>query len=129
MNDQEEVTMPATQKRSGTATARARGQADTDRLERISKTLEAAQKDLGEIGGSVGTGVRDLRRDVGRLLRDARRDLAKMRRAVQRDLDRLQKDVSSAATANPSTSRRSTAKAPAAGRGARAASGRARSAR
>ena len=29
--------------------------------------LEVAQRDLASIGGSVGTGVRDLRRDITKL--------------------------------------------------------------
>lgn len=93
-----------------TAAAHARGEDDAQRLDRITQTLEVAQKDLASIGGSVGTGVRDLRRDVTKLLRDARRDLAKMRRAIQRDVDRLQKDVASAASP-ASGSKRAPAKA------------------
>lgn len=92
--------MPATQKAARrprtTAAPHTRGEDDVRRLDHITKSLESAQKDLASIGGSVGTGVRDLRRDVTKLLREARRDLIKMRRAVQRDLDRLQKDLTSA---------------------------------
>ena len=102
--------MPATKKPAprprATPAARAGAEDDARRLEHIAESLEAAQKDLGAIGGSLGTGVRDLRRDVNRLLRDARRDLLKMRRAIQRDIDRLQKDLTSAATAKPAAPRR-----------------------
>jgi hypothetical protein len=102
--------MPATKKPAArpraTAAARARAEDDARRLEHIAESLEAAQTDLSAIGGSVGTGVRDLRRDVTKMLRDARRDLLKMRRAIQRDLDRLQKDLSAAATAKPARARR-----------------------
>jgi hypothetical protein len=73
------------------------------------QSLEAAQKDLASIGGSLGTGARDLRRDVNRMLRDARRDVLKMRRSVQRDLVRLQKDLGAAAMAKPAPRRRATA--------------------
>jgi len=93
-------------RRRATPAARARAEDDARRLEHITQSLEAVQKDLGAIGGSLSTGVRDLRRDVNRLLRDARRDLIKMRRALQRDLDQLQKDVTSAATAKPAGPRR-----------------------
>jgi len=96
--------MPATKKPTqsrATAVARARAEDDARRLEHINASLEAAQKDLAAIGGSLGTGMLDLRRDVGKLLRDARRDLHKMRRAVQRDLERLQRDLTAAATAKP----------------------------
>lgn len=103
--------MPATQKptqppRSASA-ARAKGEADAQKLEHLAQTLEAAQRDLSAIGGSVGKGVKDLRRDVATLLKDARRDLTKMRRAVQRDLDRLQKDLGAAGAAKPGSARRS----------------------
>lgn len=98
--------MAATQKPRATKAAGASVKADSDRLDRIAQTLEAAQKDLSLIGGSVGTGVRDLRRDVSRLLRDARRDLNKMRRAVQRDVERLQKDVTSGARPTPTRAQR-----------------------
>jgi hypothetical protein len=102
--------MPATKKPAprprATEAARVRAEDDARRLEHVTRSLEAAQKDLSAIGGSVGTGVRDLRRDVNRLLRDARRDLVKMRRSIQRDLDRLQKDLTTAATAKPPATRR-----------------------
>jgi hypothetical protein len=101
--------MPATTKLAPRprATAAARAQADDDarRIDHIGASLEAAQRDLAAIGGSLGTGVHDLRRDVNRLLRDARRDLRKMRRAVQRDAERLQRDLTAAATAKPPASR------------------------
>jgi len=99
------TTKPTARPRATTA-ARARAEDNERRLDHVMQSLEAAQKDLGSIGGSLGTGVRDLRRDVNRLLRDARRDVLKMRRAVQRDLDRLQKDLTSAATAKPPAARR-----------------------
>jgi hypothetical protein len=106
--------MPATKKPAphprATAAAQARAEDNARRLERVTQSLEAAQKDLSAIGGSLGTGVRDLRRDVNRLLRDARRDLLKMRRAVQRDLDRLQSDLAAAATAKPPARRRAATK-------------------
>jgi len=101
--------MPAAKKlanqRDATAAARARAEEDARRLDHVSASLEAAQRDLAAIGGSLGTGVRDLRRDLNRLLRDTRRDLLKMRRAVQRDLERLQRDLSAAATAKPPVTR------------------------
>jgi ABC-type transporter Mla subunit MlaD len=88
-----------------TAAARDRAEHDVRRLEHVTKSLEAAQKDLAQIGGTLGKGVRDLRRDVDKVLRDARRDLLKMTRAVQRDLDRLQKDLTTAAMAKPPAAR------------------------
>jgi hypothetical protein len=99
--------------RRATSAGRAQAEEDARRLEQITQSVEALQKDLSAIGGSLGTGVRDLRRDVNRLLRDARRDLVKMRRAIQRDLDRLQKDVTSVAKAKPVAKRRTGRTAPA----------------
>lgn len=72
--------------------------AENDRLvKRIGKSLEVAQDDLGKLGGSVGSGVADLRRNLTRLLRDARRDATKLSNATRKDLERLQKDVVAAA--------------------------------
>jgi len=99
------TTKPAARPRA-TAAARARVEENERQLDHVMQSLEAAQKDLASIGGSLGTAVRDLRRDVTRMLRDARRDVLKMRRAIQRDLDRLQKDLTSAATAKPPAARR-----------------------
>lgn len=73
----------------------------THRLDHISASLEVVQRDLAAIGGSLGAGARDLRRDVSGLLHDASRDLMKMRRAVERDLARLQSDLTSVATGKP----------------------------
>jgi hypothetical protein len=102
--------MPVTKKSAAepraTVAAHARAENDARRLEHINASLEAAQKDLAAIGGSLGIGMRDLRRDLNRLLRDARRDLLKMRRALLHDVDRLQRDLTAAATAKPPASRR-----------------------
>jgi len=90
--------MPAVKKTAQrpSAAAAARARDDDHRLERVMRSLESAQKDLAAIGGSVGAGAGDLRRDVKRLVRDASRDVGRMRRAVQRDLARLQKDLAKA---------------------------------
>jgi hypothetical protein len=95
------TTQKAKPRRRATPAARAQAEDSIQRLQRVTKALESAQKDVGSIGGSVGTGVRDLRGDVTKLLRDARRDLAKMRRAIERDLNRLQKDLTEASSAKP----------------------------
>jgi len=104
--------VPATKKpvarARATTAAKTRVEDDDRRLEHAMQSLESAQKDLASIGGSLGTGVRDLRRDVNRMLRDAQRDVRKMRRSLQRDLVRLQKDLTSAATPKPAPARRAT---------------------
>lgn len=105
--------MPAAKKPASktkaTAAARARAEADDRQLDRVVQALEAAQEDLSSIKGTVGTGVRDLRRDATKLLRDARRDVVKMRRAVQRDIVRLQKDLGAATQGKPPARARRTA--------------------
>jgi hypothetical protein len=104
--------MPSTRKPPArprpTAAARARFekiQKSDKAIGRIAKSIEAAQKDLTSIGGSLGTGASDMRKDVAKLLRDARRDVTKMGKAVRRDLERLQKDVTVAAKPKPSRAR------------------------
>lgn len=72
---------------------------------RVANSLEAAQKDLTAIRGSLGTGASDLSKDVVKLLRDARRDVTKMRKAVRRDLEHLQKDLSATSGAKPRRAR------------------------
>ncbi len=90
--------MPATKTKPtvtarATESAKAKTEDDARVIERVGHALEAAQEDLASIGGSLGAGVRDLRKDVQRMLRDSRRDLKKMSKALQRDLEQLQKDL------------------------------------
>jgi hypothetical protein len=66
-------------------------------IDRLAKSLEAAQADLSALRGTVGAGAGDLRKDIAKLLRDARRDVGKLNKAVRRDLDRVKKDLSAAA--------------------------------
>lgn len=101
--------MPATKKPARPASATASKEADVRRIDHITKSLDAAQKDLAAMGGSLETGVRDLQRDVTKMLRNARRDIVKLRRALQRDLGRLQTDL--VAAARPAAPRRATATA------------------
>lgn len=104
-----------------TESAKAKTEEDARVIERVAQALEAAQEDLSSIGGSLGAGARELRKDVQRMLRDSRRDLKKMSRALQRDLEQLQKDL----TKTPAKSGRERAPAATAGKArpkARAAS-------
>ena len=50
----------------------ARAEDEARRIEHVQRSLEAVQKDLASIGGSLGTGARDLRRDAMRLLHSCR---------------------------------------------------------
>jgi hypothetical protein len=77
--------------------ARARWEENDRVIRRISDSLDVAQADLTKLGGSLGAGAGDLRRDLARLLRDARRHAASMGKATGRDLERLQRDIVAAA--------------------------------
>ena len=75
--------MPTTKKSAGgrgseSGSARTRAGAGNDPISRLTKSLEAAQKELATLGGSLGSGALDLRKDVAKRLRDATRDLTKM---------------------------------------------------
>ncbi len=108
---------------SATESAKAKTENDARVIERVAQALEAAQEDLGSIGGSLGVGARDLRKDVERMLRDSRRDLKKMSKALERDLKRLRKDLTKttgknghARAAAPTAGKTTRAKAPSATR-------------
>jgi len=111
---------PAARKRATSGT-HARFEHNGRVIGRVKNALERTQKEMSAIRGSVGTGGKDLRKDVSKMLRDVRRDVEKMNRTVVRDLERLQKDL--AATAKPKRGRKaSTRRAPTArGRRRRAA--------
>src|SRR5258708_1833219 len=83
-----------TTRSTGKARASARPASSTSSdlaLGRLAKSLEAAQRELSGLGGSIGDSGTDLRKDVERLLRDASRNLSKMSAAVRREAERLQK--------------------------------------
>jgi hypothetical protein len=84
--------------RAATA-ARARHDHNRRTIGRLKDALEITQREITSIRGSLGSGGRDLRKDVARLLRDARRDVEKMNRSVLSDLERLQRELSGAAKA------------------------------
>lgn len=110
--------MSATKKKPTSTTRAAKSakptaQDDARMIDHVAQVLEDAQKDLASIGGSLGAGAGDLRKDVQRMLRDARRDLDKLSKALQRDLQRLQKDL----TKTPAKNGSSRAAAPATGKG------------
>jgi hypothetical protein len=65
-------------------------------LGRLSKSLEAVQREISGLGGSMGDGGTDLRKDIERLLRDASRGLSKLSANARREAERLQKELSSA---------------------------------
>jgi hypothetical protein len=95
--------------------ARQRGRENDRLMARVVKSLDTAQADIAKVGGSLGTGVSDLRRSLSRTVRDAQRHAAKMSKATRRDLERLQHDISNAgrpkAKRASTTAKRSRAKA------------------
>jgi vacuolar-type H+-ATPase subunit H len=86
-------------------------------IRRITNSLDVALKELPKVGGNVGAGVGELRKDLSKLLRDAHRHATKMSSATRKDLEKLQKDMMAAAKSKPS---RSAARKPSASRKSRA---------
>jgi len=86
-------------------------------LDRLNASLEAAQKALADLGGTLGRGGRDLLKDVQKLVRDARRDTARLNKTLLADLGQLQKTVtgrgarSRASQKSPTTRKTQTRKA------------------
>jgi hypothetical protein len=62
-------------------------------LDRLNASLEAAQKALTDLGGTLGRGGRDVLKDVQKLVRDARRDTLRLNKSLLADLNQLQKTV------------------------------------
>jgi vacuolar-type H+-ATPase subunit H len=83
-------------------------------IRRITDSLDVALKDLPKVGGNVGAGVGELRKDLSKLLRDARSHATKMSKATRKDLEKLQKDMMAAAKSKPSKPSRRAARKPAA---------------
>jgi vacuolar-type H+-ATPase subunit H len=83
-------------------------------IRRISNSLDVALKDLPKVGGNVGAGVGELRKDLSKLLRDARSHATKMSNATRKDLEKLQKDMMAAAKSKPSKPSRGAVRKPAA---------------
>jgi hypothetical protein len=96
-----------TRARKATASKRSRrGSANSHRtIGSLAKSLEAAQRELSGLGGSMGEGGNDLRKDIERLLRDASRGLGKLSTSVRREAERLQKARPGARGAKPKAKR------------------------
>ena len=107
-------------KRSGTTTSRGstakRGKGHTA-LDRLTKSVDAAQDALKDLRGEMSKGSSSVLKDVDKQLREARKNLRGASKSVLKDLDGLQQRISSAApgrggakkstTARKSTSSRS----------------------
>lgn len=77
--------------------AKARCEQNAEVIDRITHSIEIAQSDLSSLGGSIGAGMKDLRKDLSKLLKDARRDVRRMGVATKKDIERLQKDLTATA--------------------------------
>jgi len=76
-------------------------------VNRLNKSLDAAQDALASLGKDVskdlGAGGRDLYKNIQRFVKDARRDSGKLSRALGRDIEQLQKRLAgSSQTKTPS---------------------------
>lgn len=104
--------MPATTKSAraprATDAVKKRYEQNGRTIDRVAKSLEAAQSDLSALRGTLGTGAGDLRKDVAKLLKDARRDVGKLGKAVRQDLDRVKKDLAAASPRTSGRTRRAT---------------------
>jgi hypothetical protein len=89
-----------------TTEARKRCEQNGRAIDRLAKSLEAAQAELTALRSTMGSGAGDLRKDLARLLRDARRDVGKLGKTVRRDLERIQNDLVSATSKSSSRTRR-----------------------
>src|SRR4051794_23111267 len=62
-------------------------------VERLNDSLEAAQKAATSLRDDIGSGGRDLLRDVERMISATRRDAAKLGQSVRDDLSELHKSI------------------------------------
>ena len=76
-------------------------------LERLNRSLDAAQEALAELrkdtGRDVGQGARDLYKDLRTFVSSARRDSGKLAKALQRDFEQAQKRLAGAPPARART--------------------------
>jgi ABC-type transporter Mla subunit MlaD len=92
--------MPQARRSTTTTTRRPRA------LNRLEKSIDAAESALKDLRDELGRGGRDLAKDLEKTLRDSRKNLRSLSRTVAKDIQKLQKAA--------------TSKRPAAARGRRA---------
>ena len=97
-------------KRSGSTTRRAstakRGKGYTA-LDRLTKSVDAAQDALKDLRGEMGRSSSSILKDVDKQLKDARKSLSSTSKSVLKDLDELQQKLPGRGGAKKSTSSRS----------------------
>lgn len=118
-------------KRSGSTTRRAstakRGKGHTA-LDRLTKSVDAAQDALKDLRGEMSKGSSSILRDVDKQLKDARKGLREASKNVLKDLDGLQRKVASAAPGRSSAKKSTTARKSTARKASASRSGTARKA-
>jgi vacuolar-type H+-ATPase subunit H len=77
-------------------------------LNRLNASLDDAQKALGELRRHLGTGGRDLLKDVEKMVRDARRDAQKRTRATVKHLEQVGETLTPRRRTPARTARKST---------------------
>jgi ABC-type transporter Mla subunit MlaD len=92
-------------RRSATTTARR-----PRSLNRLEKSIEAAQSALKDLRAELGRGGRDLVKDLDKTLSDSRKNLRSLSRTVAKDLENLQK-AATARRPGPSRARAGARKA------------------
>jgi len=101
-------------KRSGSTTRRAstakRGKGHTA-LDRLTKSVDAAQDALKDLRGELGRSGSGVLRDLDKQLKDARKSLRGTSKSVLKDLDELQQKLPGRSGAKSTTTRKSTSTA------------------
>src|SRR3954471_4006502 len=100
-------------KRSGSSTRRAstakRGKGHTA-LDRLTKSVDAAQDALKDLRGEMSKGSSSVLKDVDKQLKDARKSLRGSSKSVIKDLEGLQQKITSAAPGRGGAKKSSTAR-------------------
>jgi hypothetical protein len=108
------------QARRSTAHSRSAGAKSTSRsrtttrgpraLDRLAKSIDAAEGALKDLRSELGQGGRDLVKDLDKTLRDSRKNLRSLSRTVAKDIGKLQRAATTGKTAAPRGRRAGTRK-------------------
>ena len=99
------------QARRSTARSRSAGARSTSRsttttrgpraLDRLAKSIDAAEGALKDLRSELGRGGRDLVKDLDKTLRDSRKNLRSLSRTVAKDIGKLQRAATTSKTVAP----------------------------
>jgi len=70
-------------------------------LDRLAKSIDAAEGALKDLRSELGRGGRDLVKDLDKTLRDSRKNLRSLSRTVAKDLGKLQRAATTGKTTAP----------------------------